>query len=162
MDFYVMALQQSALGQLLDASRNVAIALQVVHILAFTGVLAIVTVTLANVFDWVFTGRAAGELVTALQGCYRGALLLALLSGALQSLPRLVTYTHNASFVWKQAFILLAIILQAVLHRRLLLEGQPQLEIAHPKEPWLNRALAAAALGFWLLTAAAGRAIGFT
>lgn len=160
MDNFFLALQQSAPGQWLDQSRNVAIAMQVLHILFFTAVLAVVAVLALRVLNRVFRDKPAAELLAGLRGYYRIMLALALLSGFLQSLPRLLAYTNNSPFVAKQLLLLAAIGLQGWLHHRLA-SGKFDRDAAVPRELGANESLALVSLLFWVLAAGAGRAIGF-
>jgi hypothetical protein len=152
MDSFILALQQSAPGEFLDNTRNVAIALQVLHILFFTAVLAVVMVLALRVWGVLFKDRPVHELSQGLRQYYRLTLVLALLAGFLQSLPRLLAYSHNSPFVAKLLFLVIAIFVQGLLHHRL---AQHQLKTG------LNKTLALLSVLFWVLAAAAGRAIGF-
>src|SRR5690606_120089 len=161
MESILLALQHSALGEWLNASRNVAIALQILHILFFTAVLAVVIVLTLAIFKVLFRDRPVEELAHGLRGYYRGTLAIALIAGFLQSLPRLAAYSNNSPFVAKQLFLVTAIVLQGWLHHRLVSVVPAGEVISSKRQLGVNESLAVLALLFWLLTAGAGRAIGF-
>ena len=161
MDSFFLTLQQSPFGEWLNSSRNLAIALQVLHILFFTAALAVVIVLALRVCGILFKDRPVYELVQGLRGYYRLTLVLALLSGFLQSLPRLVAYSNNSPFLAKLGFLLIAIILHGWLHHRLSAPAGYEAQAATRDGPGVNESLALVSVLFWILTAGAGRAIGF-
>lgn len=165
MDNFLLFLQQSAVADWLNTSRNLAIAFQVVHIVFFTAVLAVVVLIAMSVLGLVLRGKAAFEIVSGLRRYYRVTLILATGSGVIQALPRMVAYSNNSPFVAKQVFLVLAVILQAGLHYRLhqtyQAAGLPAQSPAGDRKWGVNEALAVLSLLCWVLTAGAGRAIGF-
>ncbi len=148
-------LQQSSLSGLIAGSRYGAMAIQTVHVLGFTLLLAVVVAFNLRAHNVALRSLSLRRMTASLRRYYAAALTAALLAGFLLGMPRAVAYWGNIAFVYKLALLLPVVVLQFLLQQRAL--ALP--EGAEASAPL--RLSAALALVLWFAVGAAGRAIGF-
>lgn len=117
MSAFLNFLQSSWLATLLDGSRYIAMTVQIVHILGFTFLLALVLAFNLRVLRLALRTLAVGHMARALERPFLITLLVAVIAGSLLFLPRANTYAANAPFVWKMALLLGASAIQILLLR---------------------------------------------
>jgi len=148
-------LQSSSVAILIDGSRYIAMAIQIVHLLALTFLLALVLAFNIRVLRFSLRGLRVDLFARVLLKPYLITLAIAAGAGILLFLPRAEIYGSNVPFVWKMSLLVLAGAGQLVLLRHLskLDPGQ--------EAPFLFRAGSLLTLLLWISTGVAGRAIGF-
>jgi hypothetical protein len=148
-------IQNSAVAQFFDAGRYLTMAVQIVHILSFTLLLAVVLALALRVQGWSLNAVPLEQLSRALQRPYRLALGVALTAGILLFLPRALAYGVKDVFILKLLLLALAIGAQS------LLQWRTRALSESASAPPLLKGLALVSLLLWFGSAAAGRAIGF-
>jgi hypothetical protein len=152
---WALALEQSALAQVLRESLFLYPLANVLHVVAVAILLGSIAV-----FDLRVLGLAKGVPVTALARLAlpvaAGALFVAVPTGAAMFIAEAPAYVRNPVFLTKVGLIVLAAINIALFHRG------PFRHIAKlATVPPLARASAAASLGLWLAVVIAGRLIAY-
>lgn len=148
-------LQQSALAQLLDGSRYIAITVQILHILGFVFLLAIVLALTLRIQRLALLGSPVASFVGSLQRAYQVSLRVSIAAGVLLFIPRAIAYGNNPAMFYKVVFLILAVLVQAFVHR-----STRALAVEEEVGPVL-RATSWFALLLWFAAGGAGRAIGF-
>lgn len=118
-DAFFAFVQSSPLATLLDGSRYISMAIQIVHILGFTFLLALALAFNLRVLRLALRELPLAELAATLQRPFLIALGVAVLAGILLFLPRAVAYAGNTPFVWKMGLLIAASLSQLVLLRTL-------------------------------------------
>lgn len=154
-DFSLLALlQDNGFSQWLESSRYLTMAIQSVHLLALTLLLALAAGFALRSQGWLLGALSLSNFTRALHRPYLLALGLALGAGLLLFLPRAVVYGANQAFVVKAVLLVLAVSAQLLLTRHVLRKDLQQ----------ASRPLQLAAAGtllLWFGTGVAGRAVGF-
>jgi hypothetical protein len=153
---WALALEQSAVGQLLRESLFLYPLANVLHVLAIATLFGSIAV-----FDLRVLGLARGVAVDALAKLAlpvaAGALCIAVPTGIAMFIAEAPAYVRNPVFLTKMALIALAVVNIAVFHFGSLRDIR-----RFAKEPPRSaRASAAASLGLWLAAVAAGRLIAY-
>ena len=148
------ALQNSAVAHAVSKSNHmVGASLQIVHVIGFILLLSSIVLICLRLLGLVFAqqpipkvGRDATRLIWL-------GLTLTVVSGTLMfvSSPRL--YAYNPAFELKMLLLVVAVLVQVLLFRRVCADESPR--------PALARATVALSLGAWFGVGLAGRIIGF-
>jgi hypothetical protein len=152
---WLSLIQNSAVAQFFDVGRYLTMGVQIVHILSFTLLLAVVLALTLRVQGWSLRALPLKRFFFALQRPYRVALGAALAAGVLLFLPRALAYGIKEVFTLKLVLLALAIGTQVLLQRGV--RGLGENAAATPA----LKSLALLSLLLWFGSAAAGRAIGF-
>lgn len=149
-------LEATSIAVVIDQTRWAPMAVQIVHVIGFTLLLAVIVAFTLRAQRAVLTSVPLAQLANALRPYYVLALWLTVAGGILLFLPRAVAYAANDAFVAKLVLMVLAIGLQYALLRRArqIPEGQ--------EFSFASRMLVAATTALWFAAGAAGRAIGFS
>jgi hypothetical protein len=153
MSFYE-SLQSSAVGQLISGSDHlVGAAVQTVHI---GGIIALLTAVLLVALRLLGLGlqqQSLAEVEKLARPFLWFGLVATVVSGSLFFISTAVIYATKEALQIKLVLLVLAVILQFGLVRRL---------VAHPASKTLSTSAAVASLVLWFGVGLAGRAIGFT
>jgi hypothetical protein len=154
--YWAVALEQSALAQMLRESLYIYPLANVLHVLAVATLLGAIAV-----FDLRVLGFGKGVAVDALAKLAlpvaMGALCIAVPTGAAMFVTEAPAYVRNPVFLTKIALIALAAINIAAFHFGPLRDAR-----RFAKQPsWRARVSAAASLGLWLAAVTAGRLIAY-
>lgn len=147
-------LQDSSLAALLDGSRYISMAVQSLHVLGFTFLLALVVVFNLRVQRIALRSISVADFTRSTGKLYYAGLAAAVVGGVLLFLPRSIAYGGNRALLYKLVLLVIAIVLQYLLRQKALSLGDS--EASAPL-----RITAAATLVLWFVVGAAGRAIGF-
>lgn len=147
-------LQDSGLSHWLESSRYLTMAVQSLHLLALTLLLAVAAGFALRAQGWLLVSLPLARFTRALRLPYRVALAAAIAAGVLLFLPRAAVYGANNAFVVKVLLLILAVLAQLLLARHVLRH-----ELQQATRPL--QVAAAATLLLWFGTGVAGRAVGF-
>ncbi len=148
------SLQHTAPVALLrDAPPAAVLLIQIVHVLGLILLLTALLLVNLRLLGWGLRLLPLQQVVRATRKALWLGLALAMGSGALLFLSAPVHYAGNAAFVPKMALLLVALLVQASLYRRVTRSASPP--------PLLARGTAAISLSLWFSVGLAGRAIGF-
>jgi hypothetical protein len=142
------------LSHFISKSNHLLIAgFQVFHVMGFVLLLAALVLMSLRLLGLILTQQTIPEVASQALRLVWSGLALAVGSGLLMFIGSPAHYFYNPAFDVKMVLLLAAIVIQAVLFRRVA-------NTEHPN-PWLARASVALSLGFWFAVSMAGRAIGF-
>jgi hypothetical protein len=147
-------IQNSILSHAISKSDHLLIAaFQVAHVIGFVLLLAALVLVSLRLLGVLLTRQTVPQVAEqALRLLWMG-LVLAVASGTLMFIGSPRHYYYNPAFEIKMGLLFAAIIVQAVLFRRVV--------HANRASPWLTRASVALSLALWFAVSMAGRAIGF-
>jgi hypothetical protein len=152
---FAAALQDSPIASAVDGSRYILMAVQGVHLLGLTFLLAITLAFNLRVLRITLRTLPTDVLARALYWPFIGTLIVSVAAGVLLYLPRATSYTQKDPFIWKMGCLLVASVAQLLLLRKaFVMHGTTEATVP-------VRALSGLALILWLSTGVAGRAIGF-
>ncbi len=147
-------LQHTLLGQALRvASPTAVLGIQIGHVLGLILLLTALVLVNLRLFGWGLHGLPLRQVVQSTRWALWLGLALTIGSGSLLFLSAPVHYAANSAFVPKMALLFIALLVQASLHRRVVIRDAPG--------PLLARSTAALSLSLWFGVGLAGRAIGF-
>jgi hypothetical protein len=153
MSFYE-TLQNSPLAHLINGSNHlVGAAFQIVHILGIVLLLTAVLLVALRLLGLGLREQTLAEVEQLARPFLWLGLAAAVISGSLFFVSTAVIYASKTALQIKLVLLVLAVLLQFGLIRRL---------VAHPASKGVARAGALASLGLWFGVGLAGRAIGFT
>lgn len=148
-------IQDSALAHLVSKSNHlVGAGLQIVHVLGFVVLLATLLLISLRLLGLIFTERTVPQVARGATTLLWWGLAAAAATGLLMFIATPLLYVRKPVFLVKLALLVVAVVGQLTLFRKVAALDDPQ--------PALARATAVAALLIWFGVAAAGRAIGFT
>jgi hypothetical protein len=147
-------IQSSALAHAISKSNHLLIAgFQVFHVMGFVLLLAALVLMSLRLLGLILQQHAAPEVARQALRLLWSGLGLAVISGALMFIGSPRHYFYNPAFDVKMLLLIVAVIVQAVLFRKVATNSAPQ--------PWLARTSVALSLALWFAVSMAGRAIGF-
>ncbi len=153
MSFYE-TLQNSAVGHLISESNHlVGAAFQVVHIVGIVLLLTAVLLVALRLLGLGLREQSLQEVEKLARPFLWLGLAATVISGSLFFISTAVIYATKEALQIKIVLLVLAVLLQFGLVRRL---------VAHPASKAVARGAALASLTLWLGVGLAGRAIGFT
>jgi hypothetical protein len=151
---FLNLIQTTALSHAISKSNHLLIAgFQVFHVMGFVLLLAALVLISLRLLGLILTQQTVPEVADQALRLVWSGLALAVGSGVLMFIGSPKHYFYNPAFEVKMVLLLAAILVQALLFRK----------VAHSEHPnpWLARASVALSLGFWFAVSMAGRAIGF-
>lgn len=147
-------LQQTALAQAVSKSSFwVGAGLQIVHIFGILLLLGSVLLVSLRLLGLVLQDRPVSAVSRTVTRFIHVGLALLATSGFLMFITMPVRYMQNSPFVYKMGFLVVGVLLQLLLFRKVAAQDAPS--------PVLARSTAVATLAIWLVVAWAGRFIGF-
>lgn len=148
------SLQGSAVGQLISGSNHlVGAAVQIVHIIGIVLLLTSVLIVALRLLNLGLREQTLQEVDKLARPFFWLGLAATVVSGSLFFISTAVIYATKTALQIKLVLLVLAVLLQFGLIRRL---------VAHPASKTLASTGAVASLTLWLGVGLAGRAIGFT
>jgi cytochrome bd-type quinol oxidase subunit 2 len=147
-------IQSSALSHAISKSNHLLIAgFQVFHVMGFVLLLAALVLISLRLLGLVLTQQTVPEVASQALRLVWSGLALAVGSGVLMFIGSPKHYFYNPAFDVKMVLLLVAVLVQALLFRKVANSDHPS--------PWLARTTVAVSLVFWFAVSMAGRAIGF-
>ena len=147
-------IQASALSHAISKSNHLLIAgFQVFHVMGFVLLLAALVLISLRLLGLILTRQTVPEVASQALRLVWSGLALAVSSGALMFIGSPKHYFYNPAFDVKMVLLLVAVLVQALLFRKVANSDHPS--------PWLARTTVAVSLVFWFAVSMAGRAIGF-
>jgi hypothetical protein len=147
-------IQASALSHAISKSNHLLIAgFQVFHVMGFVLLLAALVLISLRLLGLVLTQQPVPEVASQALRLVWSGLALAVGSGVLMFIGSPKHYFYNPAFDVKMVLLLVAVLVQALLFRKVANSDHPS--------PWLARITVAVSLVFWFAVSMAGRAIGF-
>lgn len=147
-------IQASALSHAISQSNHLLIAgFQVFHVMGFVLLLAALVLISLRLLGFILEQQPVPEVASQALRLLWSGLALAVASGALMFIGSPKHYFYNPAFDVKMVLLLAAVLVQALLFRKVANSEHPN--------PWLARTSVALSLGFWFAVSMAGRAIGF-
>ena len=151
---FLNAIQGSALSHAISKANHLLIAgFQVFHVMGFVLLLAALVLISLRLLGFILAQQTVSEVARQALRLLWSGLALAVGSGLLMFIGSPRHYFYNPAFEVKMVLLVIAVLVQALLFRK----------VAHSEHPnpWLARASVALSLGFWFAVSMAGRAIGF-
>jgi hypothetical protein len=147
-------IQASALSHAISKSNHLLIAgFQVFHVMGFVLLLAALVLISLRLLGLILTQQAVPAVASQALRLVWSGLALAVGSGVLMFIGSPKHYFYNPAFDVKMVLLLVAVLVQALLFRKVANSDHPS--------PWLARTTVAVSLVFWFAVSMAGRAIGF-
>ena len=147
-------IQTSALSHAISQSNHLLIAgFQVFHVMGFVLLLAALVLISLRLLGLILTEQTVPEVASQALRLVWSGLALAVGSGVLMFIGSPKHYFYNPAFDVKMVLLLVAVLVQALLFRKVASSDHPS--------PWLARTTVAVSLVFWFAVSMAGRAIGF-
>ena len=147
-------IQATALSHAISKSNHLLIAgFQVFHVMGFVLLLAALVLISLRLLGLVLTQQTVPEVASQALRLVWSGLALAVGSGVLMFIGSPKHYFYNPAFDVKMVLLLVAVLVQALLFRKVANSDHPS--------PWLARTTVAVSLVFWFAVSMAGRAIGF-
>jgi hypothetical protein len=147
-------IQASALSHAISQSNHLLVAgFQVFHVMGFVLLLAALVLISLRLLGLILERQPVPEVASQALRLVWSGLALAVASGALMFIGSPKHYFYNPAFDVKMVLLLAAVLVQALLFRKVANSEHPN--------PWLVRTSVALSLGFWFAVSMAGRAIGF-
>jgi hypothetical protein len=154
MSTFLESLQSSAVGQLISGSNHlVGAAVQIVHIAGIVLLLTSVLLVALRLLGLGLREQSVAEVEELARPFLWWGLAATVISGSLFFISTAVIYAPKWAFQLKLVLLVLAVLLQFGLIRRL---------VNHPASKAMTRGGAVASLVLWVSVGLAGRAIGFT
>jgi hypothetical protein len=148
------AIQNSGFARAITKSDHLVIAgLQLIHVFAFLLLLSSLVLMSLRLLGLVLQRQSIPLVTYGLTRLFWSSLALAAISGALMFITGTRHYYYNRAFDAKMMLLLVAVVIQLVLFRKVALRESPSQVLA--------TATVALSLVFWFGVAIAGRAIGF-
>jgi hypothetical protein len=148
------AIQNSGFARAITKSDHLVIAgLQLIHVFAFLLLLSSLVLMSLRLLGLVLQRQSIPLVTCGLTRLFWSSLALAAISGALMFITGTRHYYYNRAFDAKMMLLLVAVVIQLVLFRKVALRESPSQVLA--------TATVALSLVFWFGVAIAGRAIGF-
>jgi hypothetical protein len=148
------AIQNSGFARAITKSDHLVIAgLQIIHVFAFLLLLGSLVLMSLRLLGLVLQQQSIPLVTTGLTRLFWSGLSLAVISGALMFVTGTRHYFYNRAFDAKMLLLLVAVVIQLVLFRKVALRESPTQVLA--------TTTVALSLLFWFGVAIAGRAIGF-
>jgi hypothetical protein len=147
-------IQSTALSHAISKSNHLLIAgFQVFHVMGFVLLLAALVLISLRLLGLILTQQPVPEVASQALRLVWSGLALAVVSGILMFIGSPKHYFYNPAFDVKMVLLLVAVLVQTLLFRKVANTENPN--------PWLARTTVAVSLGFWFAVSMAGRAIGF-
>jgi len=147
-------IQNSAIAHAVSKSNHlVGAGLQIFHVLGFVLLLASLVLINLRLLGLAFNSYSLPQLSREAGRLIWGGLALAVLSGALMFAASPTLYYYKPIFLYKIGLLVLAVVLQVLLYKRVVASESPS--------PLLARGTVAFSLVLWFGVGLAGRAIGF-
>ena len=151
---FLNAIQRSALSHAISKANHLLIAgFQVVHVMGFVLLLAALVLISLRLLGFILTQQTVSEVARQALRLLWSGLALAVGSGLLMFIGSPRHYFYNPAFEVKMVLLVIAVLVQAVLFRKVASSDHPS--------PWLARTSVAVSLTLWFAVSMAGRAIGF-
>lgn len=148
------SIQSTSLSHVIAKSNHLLIAgFQVFHVMGFVLLLAALVLISLRLLGLILTQQTVPEVAGQALRLVWSGLALAVGSGILMFIGSPRHYFYNPAFDVKMVLLLAAVLIQALLFRKVANSEHPS--------PWLARTTVALSLGFWFAVSMAGRAIGF-
>lgn len=148
------AVQNSAVAHAISKTDHmVGAGLQVVHVLGLILFLSSLVLISLRVGGWIFTGQSVSQVARDMSRLMWAGLALTALSGTLMFIATPILYFYNWAFGLKMVLLLIGIIVQVTLFRRV-----ANTDSTNPASARLSVALSVVC---WFSVAMAGRMIGF-
>ena len=150
----LIAIQNSGFARAITKSDHLVIAgLQIIHVFAFLLLLSSLVLMSLRLLGLVLQRQSLPLVTYGPTRLFWSGLSLAVISGALMFVTGTRHYFYNRAFDAKMLLLLVAVVIQLVLFRKVAVSESPS--------PVLATATVALSLVFWFGVAIAGRAIGF-
>jgi hypothetical protein len=150
----LIAIQNSGFARAITKSDHLVIAgLQLIHVFGFLLLLSSLVLMSLRLLGLVLQRQSIPLVTYGLTRLFWSGLSLAAISGALMFITGTRHYFYNRAFDAKMLLLLVAVVIQLVLFRRVAMGESPSRVLA--------TATVALSLVFWFGVAIAGRAIGF-
>jgi hypothetical protein len=147
-------IQACSLSHAISKSNHLLIAgFQVFHVMGFVLLLAALVLISLRLLGLILTQQAVPEVASQALRLVWSGLALAVGSGVLMFIGSPKHYFYNPAFDVKMVLLLVAVLVQPLLFRKVANSDHPS--------PWLARTTVAVSLVFWFAVSMAGRAIGF-
>jgi hypothetical protein len=148
------AIQNNGIARAITKSDHLVIAgLQILHVFAFLLLLSALVLMSLRLLGLALQRESIPQVTRGPTRLFWLGLSLAVISGALMFVTGTKHYYFNRAFDAKMLLLLIAVVIQLALFRRLAVSESPR--------PALARVTVALSLVFWFGIAIAGRAIGF-
>jgi hypothetical protein len=148
------AIQGSALSHAISKANHLLMAgFQVIHVMGFVLLLAALVLIRLRLLGLILAQQTIPAVARQALRLLWSGLALAVGSGLLMFIGSPRHYFYNPAFDTKMVLLVIAVLVQAVLFRKVAHSDQPS--------PWLARASVALSLSLWFAVSMAGRAIGF-
>ena len=148
------AIQGSALSHAISKANHLLMAgLQVIHVMGFVLLLAALLLLSLRLLGLILQQQVVPEIARQALRLLWSGLALAVGSGLLMFIGSPRHYFYNPAFDAKMVLLAIAVLVQAVLFRKVAHSDHPS--------PWLARASVALSVTLWFAVSMAGRAIGF-
>ena len=148
------ALQGSALSHAISKANHLLMAgFQVIHVMGFVLLLAALVLISLRLLGFILAQQTIPAVARQALRLLWSGLALAVGCGLLMFVGSPRHYFYNPAFDAKMVLLVIAVLVQAVLFRKVALSDHPS--------PWLARTSVAVSLSLWFAVSMAGRAIGF-
>jgi hypothetical protein len=153
-DAILTTIQTSALSRAIAQANHLFMAsLQIVHVIGFILLLSSLVIISLRVLGLVFNQTPLSTVAADTLRVLWFGLALAVVTGVIMFIGAPKHYFSNPAFTTKMVLLAIAVLVQAVIFRRVATVEQPRIGLA--------RVGVALALLFWFGVSMAGRAIGF-
>jgi hypothetical protein len=147
-------IQGSALSHAISKANHLLMAgFQVIHVMGFVLLLAALVLVSLRLLGFILTPQTVPDVARQALRLLWSGLALAIGSGLLMFIGSPRHYVYNPAFDAKMVLLVIAVLVQALLFRKVANSDHPS--------PWLARTSVALSLTLWFAVSMAGRAIGF-